>query len=72
VLVTLAFFYLAWGAILWLGQSDTMIDEWDRLAVERFAKTMKPGDILPSRNFRIAGQLLLSMTMWPAMKWSNR
>ena len=72
MLITLIFFYLAWGAILWLGQDDVMIDEWDRLAVERFVKTMRPGDTRPGRNARIAGQLLLSMTLWPTMKWSKR
>lgn len=71
-IITIGFFYLAWGAVLWLGQSDAFIDEWDRLSVERFAKTMRPGDVLPGRKARILGQLLLSMTLWPTMKWSKR
>jgi hypothetical protein len=72
VLVTLAFFYLAWGAILWLGQSDAAIDDCDRIAVERFVKVMRPGDTLPGRKARVAAQLLISMVMWPTMKWKNR
>lgn len=72
IMITGAFFYLVWGAILWLGQSDAEIDEWDRQAVERSLKWMRPGDAIPSRRARIAGQLLVSMVMWPTMKWSKR
>lgn len=70
--VTGSFFYLAWGAILWLGQSDDAIDDWDRQAVDNFVNRMRPGDALPGRQARIVGQLLVSMVMWPTMKWRSR
>lgn len=67
ILITGAFFYLAWGAITWLGQDDAEIEHWDQIAVSRQLPKLLPGVTIPGRPARIRMQLFMMMVAWPFM-----
>lgn len=65
-------FYLAFGAILWLGMTDEEIDAWDKRAVDSFVRRMRPGDTLPGRPARLRLAFFLSMVAWPLLDLRGR